>query len=183
MYVVLTLVHFYLVSRPIPNTTLVQLSLNILRYPTLHSCSVHPTYIFRYQTQTQKLASAPPFLKPNHYRERKNSPVLCHLATQLLSGSMTAMTPSKCVVVQTWTRSEFCFICMTSSQFGHPFRLKSPGVWMMEQRRHERSPFARGWVGIEAVGCVSAMVRGLEVSAQNRLSVNSGFWNGYVINY
>ena len=68
---ILTLVHFYLVSRPIPNTTLVQLSLNILRYPTLHSCSVHPTYIFRYQSQTQKLASASPFLKLNHYREKE----------------------------------------------------------------------------------------------------------------
>ena len=50
---ILTLVHFYLVSRPIPDTTLVQLSLNILRYPTLHSCSVHPTYIFRFQTNTK----------------------------------------------------------------------------------------------------------------------------------
>lgn len=38
--------------------------------------------------------------------------VRCHRATQLRSGSITAMTPSNCVVVHDWMRSAEPFICV-----------------------------------------------------------------------
>lgn len=41
---------------------------------------------------------------------RKHVHVLCHRATQLLSGSMTAIAPSKWVVVHDWMRSGYPFI-------------------------------------------------------------------------
>ena len=91
-------------------------------------------------------------------KEKKNEPVLCHLATQLDSGSMTAMTPSKWVVVHVRTRSWDCFICIISSQFGQPFLRKSTGLWMIEQRRQARSWRARALDGIEAVGGASAIL-------------------------
>jgi len=84
------------------------------------------------------------------YIPRTYFDVLCHRATQLSSGFMTAITPSKWVVVHDCILSGAPLNCIISSQFGQPFRRKSAGVWIREHNRHARSAFARGWGGIKA---------------------------------
>jgi hypothetical protein len=110
-----------------------------------------------------------------------------------LSGSTTAMTPSKYVVVQVVRRSVLPFNCMAqwvqptrlakgkkltcriSSQFGHPFFLNSIGSWMIEHSKQALSCLERAEGGIMAamvVGVVVVVVREQE-----------GVWDGIDGNY
>jgi len=116
--------------------------------------------------------------------------VLCQRATQLDSGSMAAMIPSKYVVVQTAIRSGEPFICqgnswvdviksisirtcMISSQFGQPFFLKSMGCWIIEQSRQALSCFDFACEGIAAMALLFVERRGCRasISANGLLSI------------
>ena len=90
-----------LVSLPIPNSTVLQIRLDIFGYPPFYSNGVHPTSVFCCIVEFRPSPSKRP---SNEYAQ-----VLCHLATQLLSGSITEMTPSKNVVVQLAIRSGLPF--------------------------------------------------------------------------
>lgn len=46
--------------------------------------------------------------------------ILCHLATQLSSGVIKAINPSKLALVHSITTSLLFFMCRNSSQFSHP---------------------------------------------------------------
>ena len=104
------------------------------------------------------------------WRNRCYWQVRCHRATQLASGSTTAITPSNCADVQDRIRSWFILsltrrqykeqqrwgtssessTCRISSQLGQPTLLKSAGFCTIEQRRHARSWRLRAWLGMAA---------------------------------
>lgn len=77
---------FCLVARTILDSSALQLRFHVFRYPTFDTYSVYPSYIFCYGERSKLVATK--------QRQNVNAHVRCHLATQLVSGSITAMMPS-----------------------------------------------------------------------------------------
>lgn len=97
----LRLVVIGLFARAVLDASILQLCLYILRYTAFYPYCVQSSYVFCCGTlHVNRLYS----------ENSRNAHVLCHLATQLFSGSMTDITPSKYVVVHEAILSELPFI-------------------------------------------------------------------------
>lgn len=86
-----------LIAWPVFDPTLLELRLNVLRYPALYAHRVHPTYKLGCRELSAFVASGcfRPGWVDSEDRKGRNVHVRCHLATQLSSGSILAMIPSK----------------------------------------------------------------------------------------
>lgn len=107
-----------LVSRSVFDTSTLKLRLDVFRDATLDSHSVHASYVLGWVESVND---------GRKVRDASDIHVLCQRATQLDSGSMTAMIPSKYVVVQTAMRSGDPFICGQGNSLGGRHRILFDG--------------------------------------------------------
>lgn len=91
-----------LISWSVLNAAIVKFGFDVIGNTALDSHGVHPPYVLGWLKNSS--------VKTEQVRRVHDAQVLCQRATQLDSGSMTAMIPSKYVVVQMAMRSGELFI-------------------------------------------------------------------------